>query len=117
MATGLYKVDDESYYFDANGAMETGWKQLNGNWYYFQTNGSLLRNGTSPDGYKLNADGIWTTTTNEVTTQEQTKENSQSFTFETTDVVRTQQTENSSLVSEENNQSTEPKTQTSQEKN
>ena len=117
MATGLYKVDDQSYYFDANGAMQTGWKQLNGNWYYFQTNGSLLRNGTSPDGYKLNADGIWTTVTTEVTTQEQTVANSQGHIFETTEVERTQQTESSSVTSEEKNQSTEPKTQTSQEKN
>ena len=37
-----------------SGAMETGWKQLNGNWYYFQADGSLLRNGTTPDGYKVN---------------------------------------------------------------
>ena len=59
MATGLYKVNGESYYFDANGAMQTGWKQLNGNWYYFQADGSLLRNGTTPDGYKVNQDGIW----------------------------------------------------------
>ena len=117
MATGLYKVDDQSYYFDANGAMQTGWKQLNGNWYYFQTNGSLLRNGTSPDGYKLNADGIWTIVTTEVTTQEQTVANSQGHIFETTEVERTQQTESSSVTSEEKNQSTEPKTQTSQEKN
>ena len=117
MATGLYKVDDQSYYFDANGAMQTGWKQLNGNWYYFQTNGSLLRNGTSPDGYRLNADGIWTTVTTEETTQEQTVANSQGHIFETTEVERTQQTESSSVTSEEKNQSTEPKTQTSQEKN
>jgi len=117
MATGLYKVDDQSYYFDANGAMQTGWKQLNGNWYYFQTNGSLLRNGTSPDGYKLNADGIWTTVTTEETTQEQTVANSQGHIFETTEVERTQQTEISSVTSEEKNQSTEPKTQTSREKN
>ena len=117
MATGLYKVDDQSYYFDANGAMQTGWKQLNGNWYYFQTNGSLLRNGTSPDGYKLNADGIWTTFTTEETTQERTVANSQGHIFETTEVERTQQTESSSVTSEEKNQSTEPKTQTSQENN
>ena len=39
--------------------MQTGWKQLNGNWYYFQADGSLLRNGTTPDGYKVNQDGIW----------------------------------------------------------
>ena len=64
-------------------------------------NGSLLRNGTSPDGYKLNADGIWTTVTTEETTQEQTVANSQGHIFETTEVERTQQTESSSVTSEE----------------
>ena len=117
MLTGLQEINGARYYLNASGAMETGWKQLNGNWYYFQTNGSLLRNGTSPDGYKLNADGIWTTVTTEETTQEQTVANSQGHNFETTEVERTQQTESSSVTSEEKNQSTEPKTQTSQEKN
>ena len=117
MLTGLQEINGARYYLNANGAMETGWKQLNGNWYYFQTNGSLLRNGTSPDGYKLNADGIWTTVTTEETTQEQTVANSQGHIFETTEVERTKQTESSSVTSEEKNQSAEPKTQTSQEKN
>ena len=117
MLTGLQEINGARYYLNANGAMETGWKQLNGNWYYFQTNGSLLRNGISPDGYKLNADGIWTTVTTEETTQEQTVANSQGHIFETTEVERTQRTESSSVTSEEKNQSTEPKTQTSQEKN
>ena len=117
MLTGLQEINGARYYLNASGAMETGWKQLNGNWYYFQTNGSLLRNGTSPDGYKLNADGIWTTATTEETTQEQTVANSQGHIFETTEVERTQQTESSSVTSEGKNQSTEPKTQTSQENN
>ena len=117
MLTGLQEINGARYYLNASGAMETGWQQLNGNWYYFQTNGSLLRNGTSPDGYKLNADGIWTTVTTEATTQEQTVANSQGNIFETTEVERTHQTESSSVTSEEKNQSTEPKTQTSQEKN
>ena len=117
MLTGLQDINGARYYLNASGAMETGWKQLNGNWYYFQTNGSLLRNGTSPDGYKLNADGIWTTVTTEETTQERTVANSQGHIFETTEVERTQQTESSSVTSEEKNQSTEPKTQTSQENN
>ena len=59
MATGLLDVDGTRYYLNASGAMETGWKQLNGNWYYFQSDGSLLKNGTTPDGYKVNKDGIW----------------------------------------------------------
>ena len=117
MLTGLQDINGARYYLNASGAMETGWKQLNGNWYYFQTNGSLLRNGTTPDGYKVNRDGIWTTATTEETTQEQTVANSQGNIFETTEVKKTQQTESSSVTSEENNQSTEPKIQTSQEKN
>ena len=117
MLTGLQEINGSRYYLNASGAMETGWKQLNGNWYYFQTDGSLLRNGTSPDGYKLNADGIWTTVTTEETTQEQTVANSHGLVFETTEVEKTQKIESSSVVSEENNQSTEPKTQTIQEKN
>ena len=59
MATGLLDVDGTRYYLNASGAMETGWKQLNRNWYYFQSDGSLLKNGTTPDGYKVNKDGIW----------------------------------------------------------
>ena len=117
MLTGLQEINGARYYLNASGVMETGWQQLNGNWYYFQTNGSLLRNGTTPDGYKVNRDGIWTTATTEETTQEQTVANSQGNIFETTEVERTQQRESSSVTSEEKNQSTEPKTQTSQEKN
>ena len=117
MLTGLQEINGSRYYLNASGAMETGWKQVDGNWYYFQTDGSLLRNGTSPDGYKLNADGIWTTVTTEETTQGQTVANSHGLVFETTEVEKTQKIESSSVVSEENNQSTEPKTQTIQEKN
>ena len=117
MQTGLQEINGSRYYLNASGAMETGWKQVDGNWYYFQTDGSLLRNGTSPDGYKLNADGIWTTVTTEETTQGQTVANSHGLVFETTEVEKTQKIESPSVVSEENNQSTEPKTQTIQEKN
>lgn len=103
MATGLLDVDGTRYYLNASGAMQTGWKQLNGNWYYFQADGSLLRNGTTPDGYKVNRDGVWTTTIEEETTQERTVESRQGLTFETTEVERTQQTESSSVASEGKN--------------
>ena len=59
MLVGLHKVNGDHYYFDESGAMQTGWKQLDGNWYYFQANGSLLKNATTPDGYKVNEEGIW----------------------------------------------------------
>ena len=69
MATGLLDVDGTRYYLNASGAMQTGWKQLNGNWYYFQADGSLLRNGTTPDGYKVNKDGIWSLNPDKVEVQ------------------------------------------------
>ena len=59
MLVGLHKVNGQTYYFGPNGAMQTGWKQLDGNWYYFQADGSLLKNATTPDGYKVNEEGIW----------------------------------------------------------
>ena len=102
MATGIHKVNDETYYFDANGAMQTGWKQLDGKWYYFQTNGSLLRNGTTPDGYMVNAEGVWSTSKSEETTQAVTKE----INIE----------KNSSVVNEKD-QASEPVSETTEEKN
>ena len=69
MATGLLDVDGTRYYLNASGAMQTGWKQVNGNWYYFQADGSLLRNGTTPDGYKVNQDGIWSLNPDKVEVQ------------------------------------------------
>ena len=59
MLVGLHKVNGDHYYFDDSGAMQTGWKRLDGNWYYFQADGSLLKNATTPDGYKVNEEGIW----------------------------------------------------------
>lgn len=61
MLVGLHTVNGQTYYFGPNGAMQTGWKQLDGNWYYFQTDGALLKNATTPDGYKVNEEGIWKT--------------------------------------------------------
>ena len=57
--------------------MQTGWKQLDGKWYYFQADGSLLRNGTTPDGYKVNAEGVWTTSKSDETTKETKVEHKQ----------------------------------------
>lgn len=59
MLVGLHKVNGDHYYFDESGVMQTGWRQLDGNWYYFQADGSLLKNATTPDGYKVNEEGIW----------------------------------------------------------
>ena len=102
MATGIHKVNDETYYFDANGAMQTGWKQLDSKWYYFQADGSLLRNSTTPDGYKVNAEGVWTTSKPDETTKETKVEHKQDKVTETTQVVtnETNTETNSSVVNE-----------------
>ena len=44
--------------------MYTGWHQIEGKWYYFRENaggpaGSLVVNGTTPDGYTVDANGVW----------------------------------------------------------
>ena len=74
MLVGLHKVNGEHYYFDETGAMQTGWKQLDGNWYYFQADGSLLKNATTPDGYKVNEEGIWKISQTTVAVEQDKKE-------------------------------------------
>ncbi len=47
----------DRYYFDADGWMVTGWKQINGFWYYFGADGALLTDTTTPDGHRVDANG------------------------------------------------------------
>lgn len=35
------------------------WKEINGKQYYFGSDGYMLSNTTTPDGYKVGADGAW----------------------------------------------------------
>ena len=46
-------------YRDGNGIVKTGWYQSDGKWYYMGANGYMLTNTTTPDGYKVGADGAW----------------------------------------------------------
>ena len=61
MKTGWEKVDGSWYYMTASGRMVTGWCQVNGVWYYFSKEsnalGQMLANTTTPDGYKVDANG------------------------------------------------------------
>jgi D-alanyl-D-alanine carboxypeptidase len=74
-------VDGVDYYFDPDGTMATEWRQFSNNsWYYFKQSGSMarnywvessgvwyylggdgvmLRNTTTPDGYRVNESGAW----------------------------------------------------------
>ena len=71
MQTGWVK-DGSWYYLDGSGAMKTGWLKDNGSWYYLQdsgamktgwmnaySSGALAINTTTPDGYRVNANGEW----------------------------------------------------------
>lgn len=53
-------LDKENwYYFNAEGIMQTGWIKYRDLWYYCGADGAMLKNTTTPDGFKLNADGVW----------------------------------------------------------
>ena len=59
MEKGWLEVSNKWYYLDKDGKMETGWVQVDGKWYYLNKSGSLLTNTITPDGYKVNRDGVW----------------------------------------------------------
>lgn len=59
MEKGWLEVSNKWYYLDQDGKMEKGWVQVDGKWYYLDESGALLTNTTTPDGYKVNRDGVW----------------------------------------------------------
>jgi lysozyme len=61
MATGWLKDTDSKWYYldESTGRMQTGWKQINNKWYYLNNNGSMAVNTITPDGYKIDINGVW----------------------------------------------------------
>ena len=59
MKTGWLKDNGNWYYLDSSGAMKTGWFTVSGKWYYAYSSGALAINTTTPDGYRVNANGEW----------------------------------------------------------
>ncbi|MBE6089724.1 MAG: cell wall-binding protein [Clostridium beijerinckii] len=60
IAVGWTLIGNDWYYFDASGAMKTGWiKDSSGKWYYLRESGTMAKN-TTIDGYKLGPDGTYT---------------------------------------------------------
>jgi hypothetical protein len=48
------------YYLKADGAMATGWfKDSDGKWYFLKASGAMAVNEATPDGYYVNASGVW----------------------------------------------------------
>lgn len=38
---------------------QSGWVPVGGRWYYLSASGEMAHDGTTPDGYKVNANGAW----------------------------------------------------------
>ena len=54
-----YQKDNGWYYNDDTGVPVVGWRQIDGKWYYLNSSGEMLRNTTTPDGYRVDANGAW----------------------------------------------------------
>ena len=49
-----------NYYYRASGERaKESWTEIDGKWYYFKANGELLKSGKTPDGYTVDAKGVW----------------------------------------------------------
>ena len=65
MLTGwIGTMDGKWYFFDDaktvdQGKMVIGWKNILGSWYYFSDDGAMLVNAITPDGFIVGADGKW----------------------------------------------------------
>lgn len=69
VVSGWLKWNESSYYLNpiSNGwfgRMETGWKNVDGKWYFFEpvlgrNQGHLFVNTVTPDGYKVDSNGVW----------------------------------------------------------
>lgn len=80
----LYKnqwVDDKGkrYYIGADNIMVKGWAAISGKYYFFGDDGALLVNTTTPDGYKVDAEGVWIQDGKQVPSSEYKKYNKSSL--------------------------------------
>ena len=61
MATGWrHYSNDAWYYFKSGGAMASStWVESAGQWLYLGADGAMMKNTVTPDGYTLDASGVW----------------------------------------------------------
>ncbi len=64
MVTGWYiDINNNIYFLNTDerelGKMARGWVKINGNYYYFNSNGVLLKDTITPDGFRVDATGMW----------------------------------------------------------
>ena len=55
------KIDDQWYYFNANGYIVKGWQSIGNTYYYFKKSGEMVESQWI-DGYWLSAGGAWSYT-------------------------------------------------------
>lgn len=61
MKTGWLKQNDKWYYLNEKGYMsENCWIYYNDKWYYLDSDGNMAINKTTPDGFELDENGVWT---------------------------------------------------------
>lgn len=114
-----------NYYYRASGERaKEAWSEIDGKWYYFKANGELLKSGKTPDGYTVNAKGVWLKdipqevkkVQKETENARTTVENLQRYTYSESDIRRedvTRESNTSSVLekqsNEENHSSSNPK--------
>jgi len=54
-----FQNNDKWYYLDENGHMATGWQIIDNKNYCFAGDGSLYVSCDTPDGYTVDANGVW----------------------------------------------------------
>ena len=59
MLTGWQFINGSWYYLKPDGSMAVGWLEADGKWYYLRPDGSCLINGVTPDGYRVDGNGVW----------------------------------------------------------
>lgn len=67
MGDGTYKSsewfveDEEWYYFGDNGVIYADrWVEYSSRWFYLGGDGAMLTDTITPDGYRVNDEGVWT---------------------------------------------------------
>ena len=58
-ASGWQQIDGNWYFFNAQGYRQTGWVLWNNQQYYCDSDGKMLAGTTTPDGYYVDASGVW----------------------------------------------------------
>ena len=58
-ASGWQQIDGIWYFFNAQGYRQTGWVLWNNQQYYCDSDGKMLADTTTPDGYYVDANGVW----------------------------------------------------------